>query len=143
MGRLIQCCQPDLKELGLPDTDLAWKEACNHSHEIEQHAWSHDAVLLAGRRVGWYAIRTASGEMEVMRVRKIFEQAYGRLTDDIVRGADLHGEAVAALVDMRRQSEEEKARRYGEFLMHQALDKQGIPRRMNGAEALRRMKAGL
>ncbi len=142
VGRLIQCCQPDLNELGLPDAERAWQEACNHSHEVIQHRWSHEAVYLAGRRVGWHAIRSASGDHQVQRLKKIFSDAYQQLVDDTIRGADLRGEAIAALTDMRRQSEEEKAIRYGHFLMGQELDKQGIPRRMSGAEALRRMKAG-
>ncbi|WP_067517889.1 replication protein P [Endozoicomonas ascidiicola] len=143
VGRLIQCCQPDLSELGLPDTEQAWQEACNHSHEVIQHRWSHEAVYLAGRRVGWHAIRSAGGDIQVQRLRKLFAAAYQHLVDDTVRGADLRGEAIAALQDMRRQSEEEKAIRYGQFLVQQEMDKQGIPQRMSGAEALKRMKAGL
>ena len=141
LGRLIQCCQPDLKELGLPDTEQAWQEACNHSHEVIQHQWSHDAVYLAGRRVGWHAIRSAGGDVQVSRLKKTFINVYQQLVEDTIRGADLRGEAIAALQDMRRQSEEEKAKRYAHFLMGQELDKQGIPRRMSGAEALKRMKA--
>lgn len=143
IGRLIQCCQPDLNELGLPDSEQAWQEACNHSHEVLQHRWSHEAVYLAGRRVGWHAIRSAGGDIQVQRLRKIFSDAYQQLVDDTIRGADLRGEAIAALTDMRRQSEEEKATRYAHFLMGKELEKQGIPRRMSGAEALKRMKAGL
>lgn len=143
IGRLIECCQPDLKEMGLPDAEQAWQEACNHSHEVIQHRWSHEAVYLAGRRVGWHAIRSAGGDIQVQRLKKIFTDAYQQLVDDTIRGADLRGEAIAALTDMRRQSEEEKARRYAHFLMGQELDKQGIPRRMSGAEALKRMKASL
>lgn len=143
IGRLISCCQPDLNELGLPDPEQAWQEACNHSHEVLQHPWSHEAVCLAGRRVGWHAIRSASGDIQVQRLKKIFTDAYQLLVDDTIRGADLRGEAIAALTDMRRQSEEEKAIRYAHFLMGKELDKQGIPRRMSGAEALKRMKSGL
>lgn len=143
MGRLIQCCQPDLNELGLPDAQQAWQEACNHSHEVIQHRWSHEAVYLAGRRVGWHAIRSSGGDVQVSRLRKIFTDAYQQLVDDTIRGADLRGEAIAALTDMRRQSEEEKAIRYAHFVMGQELDRQGLPQRMSAAEALRRMKAGL
>ncbi len=143
IGRLIQCCQPDLSELGLVDAEQAWQEACNHSHEVIQHRWSHEAVYLAGRRVGWHAIRSAAGDIQVQRLKKIFSEAYQLLVDDTIRGADLRGEAIAALTDMRRQSEEEKATRYAHFLMGKELDKQGIPRRMSGAEALKRMRAGL
>lgn len=143
MGRLIQCCQPDLREMGLPDAEQAWQEACNHSHEVIQHRWSHEAVYLAGRRVGWHAIRSAGGDIQVQRLRKIFSDSYQQLVDDTIRGADLRGEAIAALTDMRRQSEEEKAKRYGQFLVQQEMDKQGIPQRMSGAEALKRMRAGL
>ncbi|ELU16560.1 hypothetical protein CAPTEDRAFT_203755 [Capitella teleta] len=143
IGRLIQCCQPDLNELGLPGMEEAWQEACNHSHEVIQHRWSHEAVYLAGRRVGWHGIRSASGDIQVQRLKKIFTDAYQHLVDDTIRGADLRGEAIAALTDMRRQSEEEKATRYGQFLVQQEMDKQGIPQRMSGAEALKRMRAGL
>ena len=143
LGRLIQCCQPDLNELGLTDSESAWQEACNHSHEVTQHQWSHAAVYLAGRRVGWHAIRTASGDIQVQRHKKRFLECYQQLVDDTVRGVNLQGEAIAALTDMRRQSEEEKARRYSEFLIQQELDKQGLPERMSGADALKRMKAGL
>ena len=142
IGRLIECCQPDLSDLGLADAEQAWQEACNHSHEVLQHPWSHEAVYLAGRRVGWHAIRSAGGDIQVQRLKKIFSDAYQQLVDDTIRGADLRGEAIAALTDMRRQSEEEKARRYAHFLMGKELDRQGIPRRMSGAEALKRMKAG-
>lgn len=143
LGRLIECCQPSLSDLGLPTAEQAWQEACNHSHEIDKHQWSHNAVFLAGRRVSWYAIRTASGDFEVQRIKKTFTEAYQILVDDTVRGADLTGEAVAVLTDMSRQSAEEKALRYGQFIIQQEMDKQGIPQRMSGAEALKRMRAGL
>lgn len=143
IGRLIQCCQPDMNEMGLPDQEQAWQEACNHSHEVIQHRWSHEAVYLAGRRVGWHAIRSAGGDIQVSRLRKLFTDAYQQLVDDTIRGADLRGEAIAALQDMRRQSEEEKAIRYAHFVMGQELDRQGLPQRMSATEALKRLKAGL
>lgn len=142
IGKFIQNCIPSLQSLGLPDAEQAWQEASNHSHEVVQHKWSHWAVYEAGKRTGWHTIRSAYGD-HVTGIKRTFTDVYTKLSFMIARGLDSSIKRPLAIDDMSKQSESEKSIQHSKFLMSQELEKKGIPQRMSGSEALKRMKAML
>ncbi|WP_255487403.1 replication protein P [Oceanospirillum sediminis] len=86
LAEFLECCIPDFAELGMPDPEAAYLEACQKSHDPNNQGfrWSHPAVYFAGKQAGWHDLqRTLSG------VRTRFDSAYEVLFRQVVSGAQL------------------------------------------------------
>ena len=80
LNEFRQLCHVSAQDLGVPDLTTAYHEACSHSHNVLNHAWSHPAVYEAGRRTGWYEIRSGSAS------KKQFKIAYDNVCESVKRG---------------------------------------------------------
>ena len=85
-GQFIEWCNPSPEDLGLPSAEQAYKEACNHSHHIYKHKWSHPIVYQCGAEVSWFSIRTCSSKVEMAANKKLFIQAYQELCKRVMAG---------------------------------------------------------
>ena len=84
VGQFIQWCKPTPEDLGLPSERDAYHEACNHAHAIYAHTWSHPAVYEAGRRTGWFELRSE----EAARMQKAFGTVYADVCKSVMAGAE-------------------------------------------------------
>ncbi len=81
-GKFITWCQLSPEELGMPRADIAWMEACQHSHHVIEHEWSHLGVYEAGRRTGWFEVRNGTAD------RNAFERHYQAVVNEIAKGSE-------------------------------------------------------
>lgn len=88
VGRFVGWCRLEPEDIGLPSEDLAWREACQHSHHVLAHSWSHPGIYEAGRRTGWFAIRNCSGDREVRTLRKTFTDQYATVLRELEAGKE-------------------------------------------------------
>lgn len=58
LHKMIEACNAQEDETGLPTSQKAYREACLAPHPKARHAWSHPAVYLAGVATGWYELET-------------------------------------------------------------------------------------
>lgn len=56
LHKMIEACNAQEDETGLPTSQKAYREACLAPHPKAQQAWSHPAVYLAGVATGWYEL---------------------------------------------------------------------------------------
>ena len=134
-------CMTTAKELGIPSAPTAWQEACEHSHEIERHQWSHWIVPKVASLTGWYRIRT--GE-RLHDTRAAFEEHYATTVERVLNGTDVADELKhQALPDYENIPQAEKQDRYASMLMQQQQQKMGIPKRMSREDFMSRMRAAL
>lgn len=59
VGEFIDWCKPTLKDFGLPEPFVAFREACKNGYDMkygEHVTWSHPAVFHAGSETGWFNI---------------------------------------------------------------------------------------
>lgn len=54
LHKMIEACDQQAGETGLPTARNAYLEACLASHPKTRYAWSHPAVYHAGSKTGWY-----------------------------------------------------------------------------------------
>ena len=125
VGRFVRLCVPKPADLGIPDEDAAWREVVRGCIDPEGFAWSHEAVHIAGRSVGWFLIRQGSLPEEALRKR--FGNAYWQLQRRLSMGLPLE-EPRQALEDMSAGKEltPEQAARQGERVLQETMRKQGL-----------------
>ena len=58
-----------------PDIRKAYEEAARYSDTPQKHNWSHNAVYLAGKSIGWYDLRTSSKSKSWPLFRQAYKQA--------------------------------------------------------------------
>ena len=77
--QLIEKCQ---QGFGLPAGEQAYAEACRYASEPLKHAWSHAAVYHAGKKCGWFELRSHSQQQMAPR----FKSVYKDLCDRVLAG---------------------------------------------------------
>lgn len=82
---------------GLPGALAAYHEACYHAADPTQHSWSHPAVYLAGREVGWFRLRSEESDV----VQPLFNYTYEQLCRRVRRGERLETPVVKAISDQQ------------------------------------------
>ena len=130
-------CRISADDLGMPKVRDAWLEACNHSHEPISWSWSHEAVRLAGRTVGWSALQGYSDEPQTKRE---FEHAYQTLINRAVNGEEITGRVSKALEDLSRLDPIEATERHNTQQLSDTMRKQGINPEGGRAEFLKTIK---
>ena len=133
-------CEPRPEDVGLPDVVMAWREVCDHAHEPAQHAWSHEAVRLAGAAVGWWDLRHVAPS-RVARLEKRFGREYTALVNRVMAGEDLTPRQL--LEHDGNRSRAELAERAGREAAQQRAEAAGLPHRMNADQGLRSLRAAL
>ncbi|WP_127560575.1 replication protein P [Saccharospirillum alexandrii] len=92
----VQLLQPQPEALGLPGIRDAYLEACQNSHSPANRRWSHAAVHLAARDVGFFRMRTEAERHSWPP----FEKAYQERVNQVARGDELEvSEPAIALPD--------------------------------------------
>jgi len=71
-GEFIKWCQPTPKDLGLPDYDEAYDEACRNSNPTVTKRWTHDVVYYAWSKTGSFDLRS----LPASKTRHEFEKNY-------------------------------------------------------------------
>jgi hypothetical protein len=85
LPEIVQMCEHDLSEYGLPDDYSAYVEACRASSPKEKYKWTHPAVYWAGRATGWFLLQS---EPEA-KVFPIFKKNYQQLCAKVRDGETL------------------------------------------------------
>lgn len=142
-GQFIDMCKPSAHDLGIPDLETSWVEACNASAHPDSWFFTHAIVQEAGRLTSWYNIRGAVPTAE--KCRKVFEGHYIDLMHrirsghQIIDGQLLIGQerALSATEAAETQAEEELKQRIKAQGLHtktpaqlraEMLEKLGIKR---------------
>lgn len=130
LPQFIACCTPQPEDYGAPSFEAAWHEARTHAMAATSHAWSHDAVRLTGRRIGWGDIHRATGGY-ADEVRSAFRQEYGKAVEAMAQGVGLieHDDAKSPSVSAQLAGEAQAR--------DAATEYDGI----SGPQALRLMRA--
>ena len=93
-------CLLDPAELGMPNKDQAYLEACQHSGRPSTGRWSHPAVYVAGRATGWFELRQSPES----KTRPIFERNYDIAIRRVLKGENLDAEIPKGLPPKGRAS---------------------------------------
>jgi hypothetical protein len=82
---LIQFCEIQPQELGLPDAHAAYIEACQASSPKNEHNWSHPAVYFAGRESDWFFLASNTEA----KAYPVFKRNYELLCERVLNGEQL------------------------------------------------------
>jgi len=85
LNRMLQFCQPQAEEFGLPDTHAAYMEACQAPGPKSEYAWSHPAVYFAGQESDWFFLSSATEA----KAFPIFKRNYEILCKRVMAGEEL------------------------------------------------------
>lgn len=141
VGKFVKLCVPTTEDLGMPDEEAAWREVVRVCGNPDRHRWSHEAVHLAGRAVGWFNIRQSTVPEEVLRKR--FAHAYFQLRRRASMGLPLE-EPRQGIEDQSagRQLTPEQADRRGEWVVQELMRAQGLDN-LTGQQAREQLLAKL
>ena len=78
-GEFVSWCKPSLEDIGLPDVDSAYREACNAGSD---HVWSHDAVHLAAAAAGRFDLARSPERLMLPK----FKKQYDFFAEKVMRG---------------------------------------------------------
>ncbi len=90
---ILKYCEPDFRELGLPDSHSAYLEACRAPQPKAEFNWSHPAVYHAGRACDWFYL---AGSTEYTAY-PIFKRHYEEICQRVINGETLSLPAPIAL----------------------------------------------
>ncbi|MEQ5821303.1 hypothetical protein NFG57_11150 [Halomonas sp. H10-59] len=113
IAELCRIFKPSLKDFGLPEPEIAFREACTYAGRIMEHHWSHQAVMDATTATGSWDLRHCSSEGERYRLRKVFFAEYEALCNRLLEGGELD-DRVALLESDEMKSDIRKAQEASE-----------------------------
>ncbi|AIA76251.1 hypothetical protein FF32_15825 [Halomonas campaniensis] len=134
-------CQPAPEDLGLPSDAQAWREATANAHQPSRHRWSHEAVRMAGKAVGWWDLTHGGGETRTDRLERRFRKEYAALVNRVMAGEQLQARTLIGHNSQLNRAE--LAQRASREAAQKRLEEEGMPDRMSPNHALRMMRAGL
>ncbi len=85
IATIIAGCENVLEEHGLPAAHDAYVQACCAAHPKSVQNWSHPAVYLAGKAIGWFELENNTES----RIYPLFESHYRKLCQRVLAGEDL------------------------------------------------------
>jgi len=89
----INLCKSSPEDFGLPNAQEAYEEACRNCHAPSQPIWSHPAVRVAGKKTGWYVLKTFEERKSFPR----FKNSYSVVVDRVIRGENIEEKIPEAL----------------------------------------------
>lgn len=92
---ILQACEKGYELFGLPTPREAYVEACQASSPKLDYNWSHPAVYLAGKAVGWFDLANEPESTMLPRFRYHYEQ----LCHQVINGEELRVQAHEPLPD--------------------------------------------
>ena len=107
-AQFAELCRVDPNDLGLPDPDRAYKEACELSADPRPQRFSHDIVYLAGKATGWFELR----HTEAKYLKKTFLRNYEIYTGLIIAGENISQEIPKALEPRKPTTKERTDQQY-------------------------------
>lgn len=131
VGTFIQWCQPQPEDVGLPSPAMAYREACDHSHNPMQAHWSHEGVKVAAQETGYFELKTRT-EAEVF---PLFKRNYAIVTRRVLAGESLN-EIPKALTNDGQRSLAEQNEAYFDKQHQQYVQSSGLSHLKNAREAL-------
>ncbi|MDY0069573.1 MAG: replication protein P [Porticoccaceae bacterium] len=93
LHRMLEACESALATEGLPPVAVAYREAANAPSPKNAQRWSHPAVYLAGREVGWNAM----AHLPESRSFPLYAKAYRELIKKVLAGETLEIDRPPAL----------------------------------------------
>ncbi len=93
LHRMLRACEDALASEGLPPVLTAYREAANAPSPKNAQSWSHPAVYLAGRQVGWHHMAT----LPEGRSFPLYAAAYRELIQRVLAGEELEVDRAPAL----------------------------------------------
>lgn len=102
-GKFIERCWPTPEELGLPETERAYWEACRFSHPsmAGHERWTHHAVYHAAIRCSRHSLLTLPTETSRLK----FAKSYGEICRELAQGAVLPEPPKALPADVQRKGD--------------------------------------
>lgn len=95
LHKMLVACEATLVAEGLPPVQEAYREAANAPSPKNAQPWSHPAVYLAGKQVGWRNMV----HMPEARSFPLFAKAYRELIRKVLAGETLEVDRPPALED--------------------------------------------
>lgn len=86
-------CEPSPTELGVPDVNVAYVEACRAPSPKSAHDWSHPIVYHAGRATDWHFLASTPEN----RALPLFRRHYEILLERLLNGESLDLPIIKAL----------------------------------------------
>lgn len=81
LHKLREFCDPDPRELGLPDAHAAYIEACRAPSPKRDQPWSHPAVYRAGVESDWFFLSHNAESVALPVFKRNYELLVQRLVD--------------------------------------------------------------
>ncbi|WP_163832231.1 replication protein P [Spartinivicinus ruber] len=138
VGTFIQWCQPQPEDVGLPEVALAYREACDHSHNPTTAGWSHEGVKVAAQETGYFELK-ARTEAEVF---PLFKRNYAIVTRRVLAGESLT-DIPKAITDQSQQSLAERNKVYHDTQQQQQIESMGLNHLTNAKDAMAAMRGML
>lgn len=85
-AKFVEWCNPEPRDIGVPDLERAYLEACKNSHPCQTHKdWTHKVVYHA-----WIATGSSNlSKMDRKSSFPIFKRSYEMILKDFMRGVEL------------------------------------------------------
>ncbi|NYZ69855.1 Replication protein P [Endozoicomonas sp. SM1973] len=138
IGDFIKFCQPKLEELGLPEAEVAYREACRHSHEPLKAKWSHQAVYEAAKQTGFFELKS----MAEKHILPVFTRNYDIITKKILKGEPI-SDIPKALPGQVQQTLAERNKAYHDEQQQQQIQQAGLSHLSNKTDAMAAIKGML
>lgn len=136
IGEFLLLCRFWPEEIGLPDKEVALREAQQKSLYPHMETWSHEAIRAAAKRTGHSALANPRYRREEDRARDDFFDNYLALAESIYRGIPL--------IEQSNDAYDRITKRMiaGDDRLNAELKKIGA-KSLNGEYALKTLKEGL
>jgi hypothetical protein len=93
LHRMLTACETTLASEGLPGVLADYREAANAPSPKNAQRWSHPAVYLAGKQVGWHTM----AHLAENRSFPLYAKAYRELIKRVLAGENLAVDSAPAL----------------------------------------------
>ena len=124
VGKFIKLCLPTAESMGIPDHNLAFREALVNLHPSRAGArtWSHPAVRHAALQCEMHNLADLVPE----KAQAIFDRAYDITIRTLVEGRPLE-QVLTGIGHDSQKTELQLAEEYGEWRLGQVMSRQTIP----------------
>lgn len=130
-----KCCFPSLEELGLPEPDNAYKEACDHSDYPDTAKWSNLAVRMAAKQTGYFELRNESESV----IKHKFINNYKYIVYRIMKGDNIT-DIQDCLPKPGEVSLADQSKNYHDTYQQENIKKSGFDNLTNPNDALLKIK---
>ncbi|RDH41426.1 replication protein P [Zooshikella ganghwensis] len=135
-GEFVRYCQPQPEDYGLPSAEIAYREACQYSHNPTGAKWSHEAVYQAAKATGWFELKV----MEERRILPLFERNYEIVTRRVLAGEPLSS-IPKALPGQVHKTPAERNKAYYDAKQAEQIKQADLSHLTDGHNALAKMRA--